>query len=211
MPDTPAGDPAAPATPSNEPSAPATPPVVTSTDTGEVERFRKEAEQATLRANQLANELKAKNDADAALKAKELVEKEQFKTLYEEEKAKREASEQAAAAETKKAELKSEADKVLGDYSPEVRKLAETTGLALSDTDDASVAAFKAKLEEVKGLVGSGPRVDSNNPNTPTPEGPSIYNAEGIITRPLDKDPAKLDDIFSKMPGISSMMQIPRE
>lgn len=209
MADTPKpGETATPATPSNEPStpgtpapAPAVPPV--KTDDGELEKARKEAEQATLRANQLANELKEKDAAEAARKAKELEEQSEYKTLYEQEKEKREAAEAASAAETKKSALKEASDKVFADYPAEVRELAEETGMQLSDSDEAAIDSFKQKLDKIKAKLPNA-SVGPNNPKPKEGAKPSMENSDGVIEAPVTGN--KFDELVSKMPGIASMM-----
>lgn len=204
---TPPVDPVTPPAPSPDVTPPAAP-VANAPDPAEVEALRKSLEQQQLRTRQLENEKAAADKAAEDAKAKELEKQNEFKTLYETSEAKRKELENEKELNTKKAEVKTESDKVLADYSPEVRKLAETTGLSLTDTDAATVEAFKAKLEEVKGMVGPA-KVTPNNPNTPTPEGPSVADADGVIKTPLSRDSEKLDSIFASMPGISGMMSPP--
>jgi hypothetical protein len=201
----PTGDPVKPEALENNVTPPAAAPVANAVDTAEVERLRKEIEQANLRTRQLENEKAAREKAEAEAKAKELETQQQFKTLAEQEKARADAAEATIATNTKNAELKSETDKLFTDYSPEVRKLAETTGLTLTDTDESTVTAFKAKLDEIKGMVG-GQKVTPNNPNQSTPQGPSLEDADGMIKTPLMNSPDKLDEYFKAMPGIRSMM-----
>lgn len=212
MVDTPAGDPVTPPAPSPDVTPPAaTPPpapVANATDPAEVEALRKSLEQQQLRTRQLENEKAAADKAAEDAKAKELERQNEFKTLYETSEAKRKELENEKELKTKSDEVKTESDKVLADYSPEVRKLAETTGLSLTDTDAATVEAFKAKLEEVKGMVGPA-KVNPNNPNTPTPPGPTVTDADGVIKTPLSRDSDKLDSIFASMPGIAGMMSPP--
>lgn len=207
---TPTVDPVTPEAPSNEvtpPAAPAAPaaPVANAADTAEVERLRKETVQKDLRISQLENEEAARKKAEDEAKAKELEANQQFKTLADQEKARADAAEATIEANKKAAELKTESEKVLADFSPEVKKLAETTGLTLTDTDPATVEAFKTKLTEVKDMVGGG-RVAPNNPNQTVPQGPTVEDADGQIKTPLEDNPDKLDEIFRSMPGVSSMM-----
>lgn len=206
MVDTPTGDPVTPEAPSPTATPPATPPAVTPVDTAEVERLRKEVEQANLRARQLENEKAARDKADAEAKTKELEDNQQFKTLADQEKARADAAEAKLAEASKQAEVKTEADKLLAEYSPEVRKLAEEVGVSLTDTSDTSVTAFKARLDALNAPFG-GKKVASNNPSKPDPGKPSFANADGVVEQPLDKTPKKLDEMFASMPGISSMMR----
>lgn len=194
----------APKAPSND-VTPTTPPAGNGVDQAEVERLRKEKEQADLRIRQLENEKAAAQKAEDERKAKELEETQQFKTLYETEKAEKERLAAEKEAAEKKAEVKAEADKLLGEYSPEVRKLATEVGLSLSDTDEASKKAFTDKLEALNAPFG-GKKVQPNNPSTQTPDKPSFGNAEGVVEKPLEQDPAKFDELLKNMPGISSML-----
>lgn len=190
---------------SNEPSDSGTPaqqaPV--KTDEGEVERLRKEAEQAKLRERQLANKIKAIEDAETARRAKELEEQNEFKTLYEQEKAKREEAEQEREAEAKKAALQEEADKLFADYPDKVKSLAEDVGLKLTDTDEASINTFKEKLDKIKAEVG-GQEVTPNNPKPQGKSAPSLGNEEGIIEEPISGE--KFDEIIKSRPGFQSLL-----
>lgn len=172
-------------------------------DTGEVERLRREAEQERLRANQLANQLAAKEKAEAEAKAKELEEQNQYKTLYEQEKAAKEAIEAAQAEAERNAALKAESDKLFAQYPEQVRDLALEAGMALTDIDEQSVEAFKAKLDKVSSLVKQ-PKVTANNPG----EMSAPKQIEPQALHEIMKDPAKLQEYWKKNnPGIASMMK----
>jgi vacuolar-type H+-ATPase subunit E/Vma4 len=167
----------------------------------EVERLRKEAEQATMRANQLANQLKAKEEAEAAQKAKELEEQNEFKTLYEQEKARREEIETAQAQAERQAAVKAASDKLFSEYPEQVKALAEEAGMSLSSVDDDAVAAFKAKLDKVSGMVAA-PKVTANNPGTvPAPSDVSPMDMHKILN-----DPEKFQEYIQKnYKGISQL------
>jgi hypothetical protein len=206
MVDTPDVTPKAPSpdvTPPAAPAAPAAPANVV--DQAEVERLRKEVEQTNFRNRQLENEKAAAEKAEAARKAKELEDNEQFKTLYETEKERGDRLEREKADADKKAEVRAEADKLLGEYAPEVRKLASDIGLNLADTDDASKKVFTDKLEALNAPFG-GKKVQPNNPPERKPDAPSFGNAEGVIEAPLAETPDKFDELVKNMPGIASMM-----
>lgn len=206
--DTPTGETAPAQAPSNNVAPPAAPPA-NAVDPAEVERLRKDKEQQDLRIRQLENEKATALKAEEERKAKELESQNEFKTLYEQEKEAREKAEGEKAATERLVAVKAETDKLLTDYSPEVRKLVETTGLTLSDTDETTVNAFKAKLEEIKSTVGT-PRVAPNNPGQQAPTPPSFANPEtGIVEHELKG--AKFDEIARSMPGIASMMEPPQE
>lgn len=198
---TPAVDPVTPAAPSNEPSTPAVPPVVTSTETGEVERLRKEKEQAEMRANQLANQLKAKEDADAATEAKKLEEQNQYKELYEQEKAKREGYETDAEAKERQTAVAETKTKVLSEYSEEVKAIAEEAGMDLADTDDAAVDAFKEKLEKISKRVTNG----KPGPNNPNPVNNKEELSGDALRLKLQDENSFHDLITDRFPGIKAM------
>jgi small-conductance mechanosensitive channel len=178
-------------------------PAVNAPDNAEVERLKKEAEQATLRANQLANQLKAKEEAEAAAKAKELEEQNKFKDLYEQEKAKREQIETDQAQAERQASIRTESDKLFAEYPEQVKALAEEAGMNLSDTDEDSVAAFKAKLDKVSSLVKQ-PKVTPNNPGVQTPHEELSPNDMHAMLN----DPVKFDAYARKnLKGTAAMMR----
>jgi len=144
---------------------PTTTPVV-NVDTAEVERLRKEAEQARMRANQLENELKKKNDAEAEARQKQLEEQQEYKTLYEQEKAERERLAQERELESLTQTIKSEEAKITAAYPQEVLDIAKELGFSLTDSSDEAVATFKAKLDKVSEKVGAKGGVTPNNTRT---------------------------------------------
>lgn len=201
QPETPTGetpvatDPKTQANPTPAPQTPAVDPAV--------EELRKKAEQAEMRANQLQNQLKAKEEAEQAAKDKELEEQNQYKDLYEQEKAKREEVEAERAKAEKEAALKAESEKLFADYPAQVKEIAEVTGLTLVDTDDASIAAFKVKLDKLKPQV-SGGTVTPNNPGTPTP----VQEISNQDLAEIMKDPAKFQEYLQKnSKGMASMIR----
>lgn len=202
MTDTPQGETVVVEPPKNDAATPVTPPVEDKKqDNSEVERLRKEAEQATMRANQLANQLKAKEDAEAAAEAKELEEQNKFKDLYEQEKAKRLEVESAQEKQEKDAAIKVESDKLFAEYPEQVKALADEAGMSLSDTDEEAVATLKAKLDKISGLVAA-PKVTANNPGSPSPK---IDLSPQELHETLN-DPAKFEAFVKKnFKGITSM------
>lgn len=170
-----------------------------------MEELRKKAEQAEMRANQLANQLEAKTKAEAEAEAKKLEESNQFKTLYEQEKAKREAAEAAQAEALKQATLKAKAEEVFAEFPTEVRTLAQETGLTLADAEEDAVAAFKAKLEKVSSLIKQ-PKVTANNPgNATTPTAQQPANPEEM--KAMLNDPKRFEEYLRKnTSGIASML-----
>lgn len=183
------------------PAPAATPAVEPPKEDTEVARLRKELEQKTMRENQLANELKAIKDADEARKAKELEENNQYKELLEQEKAKREALETEIQEETKKVELNKAKKEVLSEFSEEVRTLAEETGLELTDTDEASVTAFKEKLEKVSKRLGT----DKVGGNNPAPRNDNVELSGDQLREALMSEQGFHDVVVKKFPGIAAM------
>lgn len=187
-------------TPKNDTPAPVTPPVEEKkTEDSEVEKERKLREQAEMRANQLANQLKAKDDAEAAAKAKELEENNEFKTLYEQEKARREELEASQEADQKAKEVKDTSESILSDYSDDVKALAEDAGLELKDVSEDAVAEFKGRLDKFQTRIGSG-KVGPNNPGSPSNK--KEYTREEL--HEILNDPAKRDAYYKAKGGVAS-------
>lgn len=178
------------------------PPVATTTGlTIDPERL-KVLEQQEMRANQLANQLKAKEEAEAQAKQKELEEQNQFKDLFEQEKARREALEQEQETKAKQAELSQAKTEVLSDFSEDVKALATEVGLELLDTAPEAVEAFKAKLDKLSEKVSSTAKVTPNNPRQV--ETKSELTREQI--REASQNDANWNElIMSKYPGIAAM------
>lgn len=152
--------------PSNEPSNPSVPaPVNSGVD---VEQAKRETEQARIRANQLENELKKMRDEQEAARLKQLEEKEEFKTLYEQTQARLREIEEASTRAEQQATVATATAEILKDYPDNVVELAKTAGLTLTDDSEAAKASLKAKLDSFKATVGTNP-VTPNNPSNPTP------------------------------------------
>lgn len=167
MEDTPQGETATPQVLENNTNPSVTTPVV---NTDAQEMLRKEAEQAKMRANQLENELKKFKDAQEQAKAKELEEKEEYKTLYEQSQAElnrqREEREQSERQKT----LNAEKDALLADFPEAVKAIADEAGLQLTDDSDEAKATFKAKLDKIFEQVGDTAKVTPNNTRSNTTE-----------------------------------------
>lgn len=180
---------------------PSTPPADTAKD-GEIERLRKELEQKTMRENQLANQLKAKEEAEAEAKRKQAEENEEFKNLYEQEKAKREEIEAQAETDARLKELSKASDELFSDYSDEVKALAQEAGMSLSDVTDEAKAALKTKLDKISTMVTKTEKVNPNNPN-PTNNKPELTPDE--LKESL-RDPNAFHELMmEKFPGIANM------
>lgn len=184
-PATPTGETVEPGTLSNDGQTAATTvptaPVVNATDSAEVEKLKKEAEQARIRANQLENELKKKNDADEIARQKQLEEKEEFKTLYEQTQSRLKEIEDAQDAQTKKVALEAATTEVLKGYPANVQDLAKTAGLSLLDDSEESKTRLVATLDAFKEKVGSSSI--TANPNNPGSTAPVVVNREELTAR----------------------------
>lgn len=202
---------------SNDGGASATP-VVNAIDTAEVERIRKEAEQAKMRAAQLENQLREKEAAESAAKAKQLEEKEEFKTLYEQTQARLNEVEERQARETQQTQLKTATEDVFKDYSADTVELARTAGLSLtSDSDDAR-AALKVKLDAFQAKVGgsSQPKPRGNNPAPTTTEVVdrhtlTVRNEDGVSPMALagaKGDESVVRQYIKGLPAIQRMKEI---
>lgn len=171
-------------------------------DDNAVEQLKKELEQQKMRANQLENEKKAREEAEAKKKAEELEEQNQFKSLYEQEKTKREEIEREREAEEQKKELEKARSDVLKDYSDEVKALADEVGLDLTSADEAAVNSFKEKLDKINTRVANTGRVGPNNQQ-------NQFGGEelsGDELREALQDENKFHEIMvKKFPGIAAM------
>lgn len=167
MADTPTGETAADGTlnPGGTTTTPTTPP-----DNGsqpDAEQLRKQAEQATMRANQLQKELDRKTKAEEDAAHKRLEENEEYKTLAEKYQSDLEEERRVRESENKDREIKSETSAILSKYPSNVREIAETAGLSLNDTTDDAKTTLAAKLDEIQKRAGTTSPVTSNNPTTP--------------------------------------------
>lgn len=129
------------------------------------ELLRKEAEQAKMRANQLANELDAIKKSQEEAKQKQLEEQQEYKTLYEQSQEQLREAAEAKERNEKAQKIAEQQAQLVTQYSDAVIKVAETTGLSLTDTDEESVKAYKAKMDTLQEQVGKGAKVTSNNNN----------------------------------------------
>lgn len=134
-------------------------------DAVNAELLRKEAEQAKMRANQLANELAAIKQAQEEAKQKQLEEQQEYKSLYEQTQSKlQEISEEKERSE-KAQEIAKQESQLTSEYSDAVLKVAETAGLKLTDTDEDAIKSFKAKMDTLQEQVGKDAKVTPNNNN----------------------------------------------
>lgn len=125
----------------------------------------KKVEQAEMRARQLENEKAIRDKADEATRQQQLEEQNEFKTLYEREKETREQLERDKETSTKQASIDAAKADVLKDYSPEVKDIADTAGLSLTDDTPEAQAELKTKLDSIAAKLPQSPpkRVLGNN------------------------------------------------
>lgn len=126
----------------------------------------KKAEQAQMEANMLRNKLKAIEEAEASAKAKQLEEQQEFKTLYEQEKAEREKLALEREQETKDQLVNTELQKITAKYAPEVLDIVKEAGIALTDITEEAIATYTSKLDKISEKVGSRVGVTANNTRT---------------------------------------------
>lgn len=161
-------------------------PVTDNGSTAEVERLRKEAEQATMRANQLANQLESKTKAEEAAKQKQMEDKEEFKQLYEQLKQQIDERDARDAERERQATLQGATQDILKEYPQEVQELATTAGLSLNDDSDEAKKTLTEKLDAFKArVVTTGVPVTSNNTTQTAPVG---VDRQAIVHRESSAD-----------------------
>lgn len=184
--------------------APVIPVVEKKTEDSEVERLRKENEQIVMERNLLRNKLDAEEKAKAEAKAKELEEQNEYKLLFEQEKAKNEEIQRERDADALKKQLTDSQTSILSDYSDDVKALAEDAGLSLTDVTDEAVASFKERLDKFQARLGNQV-VRPNNPGAPS--GKTEYTPEEL--RSILADPQKRDAYYRAKDGVTAMMMQP--
>lgn len=200
MADTPTGETVTPEAPSNNVN-PTAAPVANAVDQAEVERLKKEAEQAMLRVRQLENEAKKRTEAEEAARLKQLEENNEWKSVAEQNKAKLEALEAEREAETRSKELSSATSDVFSTFPTEVRELAEEMGVGLSDTTEEAKEALKQRLEKISAKVVTEKKVTPNNPSVPT----STATSAELIERMKYGDKQARTQVISSLPGVEAM------
>lgn len=170
----------------------------------------KKAEQAEMRNRQLENEKATRDKADEVARQKALEENNEFKTLYEREKEARENLERANETSTKQAAIDAAKNKVLADYSQEVKDIAEVSGLSLNDDTPEAQADLKTKLDSIASKLPQTPvkRVQGNN-GVQTPvssdqaEDAKLYQRMRFTDKAVS-DAAKMS-VISKLPALDVM------
>lgn len=201
MSDTPTGETVIVEPPKND-ATPPVPPTVKTEDNA-VEELKKQLQQQEMRANQLANQLKSKEEAEAKAKEKELAEQNQYKDLFEQERAKREALEAEQQEKERQAALEATKAETLSGFSDDVKKAADELGIALLDTDEASVEAYKQKLSVLAPKVSQESKVTPNNPSNINPS--QVDLSPDQLRETLDSDEAFHNLVVKKFPGIAGM------
>ena len=175
-----------------------------SIDAAELERLRKEAEQAKMRANQLENQLKKKQEEEEAARLKQLEEQNEWKTVAEQERLKREELERERETEQRSRELKSATQGIFKDYPQEVIEIAETTGLSLSDTDEAAQSQLREKLDAIKAKVAVSDTPRPSNPATNTPAQDQVQ----LLERLKHGDRQARQDAIANLEAVKAMKQM---
>lgn len=153
---------------------------------------------------ELEAKLAAKDAAEAAARQKQLEEKEEYKTLYEQSQSKLKEIEDATAEAVRKDELKKATESLYAEYPANVVELAKTAGLALSDDSEEAQAALKQKLDTFKSTIGT-PTPSANNPR---PVSPESATREELLQRMRGGDKAATLAYIRENPGIKRMKEI---
>lgn len=185
------------------PSVPA--PQVNTVDTAEVERLKKEAAQAQMRANQLQNMLDKKAAEEEAARLKQLEENNEWKSIAEQNRAKLEALEAEREAEERSKELAAAKQEVFKEFPAEVIEIAEETGLSLSEATEEEKANLKAKLERIQTKVVTNKPVTPNNPANPAP---LDADRSEKLKRMAYGDKQARQEIISSLPGVEAMRKM---
>jgi len=182
-------------------------PTVTESNTQEIEILRKRAEQSEMRARQLENQNKEREKKEEETRLKKLEEDNEFKTLYEREKAAREQLEAEREQEELYKTVQKAKSSVLSSYSSEVVELAEATGIGLVDDTEESKEAYKAKLDIIASkLKAPEPTVRGNNTTTGpvnADDSKTLHQRLRYDDRDISKNARKA--LISKLPELDIM------
>lgn len=199
MADTPTGETANPGDSQTTVTTSATPPQVNAVDPAEVERLRKEAEQARMRANQLENELKKKAEAEEAARQKQLEEQNEWKQIAEQERAKREAYEKEREEAEVRQQLEAAQNSILSQFSTKVQEIAKETGISLNEASDDAQENFKKKLQRLSDELSTTTAPSANNP------APSNINPDERLRLIRNNDPQARFDAISNLEAVKAM------
>ena len=189
---------------SNDTSTAATSPQDTSS---EVERLRKEREAATYRANQLANQLAAKEKAEEEARAKKLEEEGKLKEALDLANQRLKSLEDEKERATTRALLDQETNNVLSKYNPAVVEIAKTAGLSLVDDSDEAKDDLTKKLDSIASKVGGQTKVQANNP---APSVQTPVSREELVGKMRDNiQPRTRDELGRKaIGGLSAIKEM---
>lgn len=175
----------------------------------ELVELRKKAEQAEMRARQLENEKQERVKQEELARQKQLEEQNEYRTLYEREKAAREAIEIDREEKETRAKLSLVQEKIFAEYPQEVKEIAEATGISLVSDDQTSIDSVKAKLELIKGKLGNNTstRIAGNNGLGETNNGSNIERTEALkLSRNGDTD--AFFKAVNTIPALDTMRKI---
>lgn len=185
-------------------------PTPAASPTVDIEEIKRQAQQAEMRANQLANQLAAKEKADAEARQKQLEEQNQWKELYEKANSDKLALEQAQEAAAKQATVERVKGELTSAYSPEVLDVANTAGLTLTDDSETAQADFKSRLDLIAEKFAPAPKKVVGN-NIP-PVTPSVdADRAKLISRMRFSDSnvagAARTELINKLPALDKMRE----
>lgn len=172
-------------------------------DPAEVERLRKEAEQAKMRANQLENQLKERQAKEEAERQKQLEENEEWKTIANQKDARLKEIEAEKEQEQRQKELKAATDSVLSEYPEAVQEIAKEAGISASDSTDEAKEALKAKLERIKEKLPIN-AVGGNNPVNPSQTKNKLSSDEMKMALKTEQG---FHDQISNLPSVAAMLK----
>lgn len=203
MPDTPTGE-TANAGDSKTEVQPVATPAVNATAPADVEQLKKEAQQATMRANQLQNQLDEAKKAKEAAEAKKLEENNEYKSLWEQSEAKRKETEQQMEDQQRNQAIEQGTQEIFSQFSTDVVELAKETGLSLTDTSDEAKVAFKEKLDKIAARVVTSQPVNASNPNTNVP----TADRATLLQRAGNGDQQAKNDLIASLPAVQEMRRM---
>jgi hypothetical protein len=186
----------------------ATQPTTTNTDADQrFAEIQKKLEQAEMRARQLENEKKEREKQEEVARNKKLEEDNEFRTLYEREKAQREALENEREENEKLQGISKLKSEIFAQYSPEVIEIAEAAGMTLYENSDEAAEQLKSRLDVIKSKVAVEPvkKVIGNNGNidTATDDDRDAYLKMRFDDSTIAKQARQ--SVISKLPALDEM------
>jgi hypothetical protein len=176
-------------------------PLVTPAQTtnSEVEALKKQLAQAEMEKNLLRNQKDALAKEKEELTKQELEQKEQYRELYEKEKAERENLLKERQDSEFKTQIEAAQKETLAKFPANVVDIATTTGLALADTTEDAKKSYEGKLEAIAAKVGTTQKVQGNN---------APQNTETAPERELLLKGMKFGDADSRRKAINGLSAI---